>query len=241
MTDANAAAVWDHVKAAVARSPALGLLLALFVPLVVVAGAFLAPFALPLIVGYYVVTRGSGAAPSEARAGANAASAASDGTSVASVAARAAPAAAAKGASPTPPRARASAPASEAAAPAPLTGSAALMAKMRKSGAVTGERRVPEKTPTAKAGSSNAASPAPPTDSDSRFFILYGGEASTQIARDLAEKASTRGFSPRVVAMDDFKSCDLDKRPAAAIFVVETIENAQPAEAAGTCLRFYIL
>ena len=41
------------------------------------------------------------------------------------------------------------------------------------------------------------------------------------------------------VAMDDFKTCRLDDAPAAAIFVVETIENAQPAEAAGTCLRFY--
>jgi hypothetical protein len=39
--------------------------------------------------------------------------------------------------------------------------------------------------------------------------------------------------------MDDFKTCRLDDAPAAAIFVVETIENAQPAEAAGTCLRFY--
>ena len=39
--------------------------------------------------------------------------------------------------------------------------------------------------------------------------------------------------------MDDFKRCRLDERPAVAIFVVETVENAQPAEAAGACLRFY--
>ena len=77
------------------------------------------------------------------------------------------------------------------------------------------------------------------TDPNSRFFILYGGEASTQVARDLAEKAAARGFNPRLVAMDDFKQCALDATPAAALFVVETIENAQPAEAAGTCLRFY--
>ena len=84
---------------------------------------------------------------------------------------------------------------------------------------------------------------APTSDLDdpngSRLFFLHGGEASVQIARDLAEKATARGLDPRVVAMDDFKRCDLDKRPAVAIFVVETVENAQPAEAAGACLRFY--
>ena len=42
--------------------------------------------------------------------------------------------------------------------------------------------------------------------------------------------------------MDDFKSCALDDASlgvAVAVFVVETVENAQPAEAAGTCLRFF--
>jgi NADPH-ferrihemoprotein reductase len=68
---------------------------------------------------------------------------------------------------------------------------------------------------------------------------LFGGEASTQIARDLAEEARKRNFRPRLVAMDDFKQCDLETSPATAIFVVETIENAQPSEAAGRCLRFY--
>ena len=147
------------------------------------------------------------------------------------------------------------------------------MARMRKSGVVTGEKRVAdpasvaaEKEAAAEAakekmaaanaaksaaaaasagkgggggGASAAAGDARFNDPNTRFFILYGGEASTQIARDLAEKAHDKGFNPRVVAMDDFKTCKLDAEPAVAIFVVETVENAQPAEAAGTCLRFY--
>ena len=136
------------------------------------------------------------------------------------------------------------------------------MARMRKSGAVTGEKRAADpasiaaeaaakakaaaaKEVKAKASNGSERSGASSTstsfreDQNSRLFFLYGGEASTQIAGDLAEKAAARGFSPRLIAMDDFKRCDLDKVPAVAVFVVETIENAQPAEAAGTCLRFY--
>ena len=118
------------------------------------------------------------------------------------------------------------------------------MAKMRKSGAVTGEKRAATGADTSvstKASATKAS--APPTivdnNTDSRFFILYGGEASTQIARDLSDKAVANGFAPRLFAMDDFKQCDLCQTPCTAIFVVETIENAQPAEAAGTCLRFF--
>lgn len=145
------------------------------------------------------------------------------------------------------------------------------MAKMRKSGVVTGEKRVADpasavaakeaaaeaakarldasssasKTSAGKKNKDDTISGAGDTDGNrfddpnARLFILYGGEASTQIARDLAQKASEKGLTPRVVAMDDFKTCKLDESPAVAIFVVETIENAQPAEAAGTCLRFY--
>lgn len=144
------------------------------------------------------------------------------------------------------------------------------MAKMRKSGAVTGEKRAAD--PASAAAAKEAAAEAAKAqldasssaskksdgkkikikdsgagdndgnlfnDPNTRFFILYGGEASTQIARDLAQKASEKGLTPRVVPMDDFKTCKLDESPAVAVFVVETVENAQPAEAAGTCLRFY--
>ena len=133
---------------------------------------------------------------------------------------------------------------------APLTGSAALMAKMRRSGAVTGERRAQDagdesvgtKAVKSTHSTNNSRSDDSTNDCTTRFFILHGGEASTQIAGDLADKARARGLRPRVVAMDDFKSCALDDASlgvAVAVFVVETVENAQPAEAAGTCLRFF--
>lgn len=250
MSDANVAMVWGHLKTAVARNPALGVVLALLVPLVGAAAVFLAPFATPLMIAYYVKTRRARAdAEADADADAGASDADKDGASVASVATSASaakpPAATPPAAPPPPADAAAADPAS--AAPAPLTGSAALMAKMRKSGAVTGEKRAKDPSSAAAASrASDAPAPgaaAPTSDLDdpngSRLFFLHGGEASVQIARDLAEKATARGLDPRVVAMDDFKRCDLDKRPAVAIFVVETVENAQPAEAAGACLRFY--
>ena len=246
MSDANVAMVWGHLKTAVARNPALGVVLALLVPLAGAAAVFLAPFATPLMIAYYVKTR-------RARADADTGviDADNDGASVASVVSSAS---AAKPPAATPPASSAApSPAEPAAAdlasaaPAPLTGSAALMAKMRKSGAVTGEKRAKGSSSAAVASRASdapgAGAAAPTSDladpNGSRLFFLHGGEASVQIARDLAEKANARGFDPRVVAMDDFKRCRLDERPAVAIFVVETVENAQPAEAAGACLRFY--
>ena len=198
------------------------------------------------MIAYYVKTR-------RARADADTGviDADNDGASVASVVSSAS---AAKPPAATPPASSAApSPAEPAAAdlasaaPAPLTGSAALMAKMRKSGAVTGEKRAKDSSSAAVASRASdapgAGAAAPTSDladpNGSRLFFLHGGEASVQIARDLAEKANARGFDPRVVAMDDFKRCRLDERPAVAIFVVETVENAQPAEAAGACLRFY--
>ena len=47
MSDANVAMVWGHLKTAVARNPALGVVLALLVPLAGAAAVFLAPFARP--------------------------------------------------------------------------------------------------------------------------------------------------------------------------------------------------
>ena len=232
MSDANVAMVWGHLKTAVARNPALGVVLALLVPLAGAAAVFLAPFATPLMIAYYVKTR-------RARADADTGviDADNDGASVASVVSSAS---AAKPPAATPPASSAApSPAEPAAAdlasaaPAPLTGSAALMAKMRKSGAVTGEKRAKDSSSAAVASRASdapgAGAAAPTSDladpNGSRLFFLHGGEASVQIARDLAEKANARGFDPRVVAMDDFKRCRLDERPAVAIFVVETVEK----------------
>ena len=254
---------WSTLQKTVREYPVIGVLLAVAAPLLGAAGIFLLPFALPLAIGLFVWSKQRGA-QAEATAGSrsDAPKAVPKPRTVVTIE-KAAPAVA------TPPAVAStssrSATSSGGSAPttaAPLTGSAALMARMRKSGAVTGEKRAADpasiaaeaaakaeaaaaKEVKAKASNGSERSGASSTstsfreDQNSRLFFLYGGEASTQIAGDLAEKAAARGFSPRLVAMDDFKRCDLDKVPAVAVFVVETIENAQPAEAAGTCLRFY--
>ena len=254
---------WSTLQKTVREYPVIGVLLAVAAPLLGAAGIFLLPFALPLAIGLFVWSKQRGA-QAEATAGSRSdAPKAVPKPRTAVTIEKAAPAVA------TPPAVAStssrSATSSGGSAPttaAPLTGSAALMARMRKSGAVTGEKRAADpasiaaeaaakaeaaaaKEVKAKASNGSERSGASSTstsfreDQNSRLFFLYGGEASTQIAGDLAEKAAARGFSPRLVAMDDFKRCDLDKVPAVAVFVVETIENAQPAEAAGTCLRFY--
>ena len=250
---------WSTLQKTVREYPVVGVLLAVAAPLLGAAGIFLLPFALPLAIGLFVWSKQRGA-QAEATAGSrsDAPKAVPKPRTVVTIE-KAAPAVA------TPPAVAStssrSATSSGGSAPttaAPLTGSAALMARMRKSGAVTGEKRAADPASIAaeaaakavaaaakevKAKASNGVEPSTSTsfreDQNSRLFFLYGGEASTQIARNLAESAAARGLSPRLVAMDDFKRCELDKVPAVAVFIVETIENAQPAEAAGTCLRFY--
>ena len=73
-----------------------------------------------------------------------------------------------------------------------------------------------------------------------RTFVLHGGEAAAQIAKDLARAAEKEhGIALNVMKMDDFRDVEFDKEPCAVVFVVETVENAQPAEAAGSCVRFF--
>ena len=224
------ATMWAHVRGAVGRSPLLALPLILVALLLLASAVVLVPFAAPMAIGYVILKR---SAPATGE---------TNGTKMSTpVKETAAPVKTATVTSVKSSVTTSSPPEPSASAQAPLTGSAALMAKMRKSGAVTGEKRVKENTAGAgaKSGASNASTNNTYTNPSSRFFILFGGEASTQIARDIAEKATKRGLKPSVVAMDDFKGCDLDKSASIAIFVVETVENAQPAEAAGTCLRYF--
>ena len=234
-----------HLTDAVRRTPLLVVPLALAALLLLAAAVVLLPFAAPLAIGYVILRR---SAPADAP----------EATARSSAPAKATPPAASASGAPT--EATKAMPPSTLGTPpdptvgpgeaAPLTGSAALMAKMRRSGAVTGERRardagdesVGTKAVKSTHSTNNSRSDDSTNDCTTRFFILHGGEASTQIAHDLADKARARGLRPRVVAMDDFKSCALDDASlgvAVAVFVVETVENAQPAEAAGTCLRFF--
>ena len=223
-----------HLTDVVRRMPLLVVPLALAALLLVAAAVALLPFAAPLAIGYVILRRSAPAdAPKAAATSSRPAKATQPVASVSDT-----PTAAMKA---TPPSTLAtSAPTGDGGEVTPLTGSAALMAKMRRSGAVTGERRAKD-AGDGKMRKSDGRDVEEEAES-SRLFFLHGGEASTQIARDLADKARARGLRPRVVAMDDFKSCALDSAddaPRLAVFVVETVENAQPAEAAGTCLRFY--
>jgi len=119
--------------------------------------------------------------------------------------------------------------------PVALTGSAAMLAKMRKSSAVTGERRV-----AAAKEASTSVCDVERVVKASRTFILHGGEAASQIARDLASQAEkAHGVEVNVRDMEDFREVEFDTKPCAVIFIVETVENAQPAEAAGSCVRFF--
>ena len=119
--------------------------------------------------------------------------------------------------------------------PVALTGSAAMLAKMRKSSAVTGEKRI-----AAAKEASTSAREGEGDEKRSRTFILHGGEAASEIARDLASQAEKgHGVDVRVRDMEDFRDVEFDTKPCAVIFIVETVENAQPAEAAGSCVRFF--
>jgi len=98
--------------------------------------------------------------------------------------------------------------------------------------------------------------------------ILYGGEAAREVAKDVKEaieKAINANKSSgddelkefckaETHSMEDFKKfCVVKKKPTndairgsvttmktrRVIFVVETIENAQPAEEAGACIRYF--
>ena len=134
---------------------------------------------------------------------------------------------------------------SEPTAPVALTGSAALMAKMRKSAATSGEKRVvapsAERTTTsARTTTSDGDNGCDDTSAAGRVFILHGGEAAREIAKELGRGASEAvGARVHVLPMDDFRDVKFDQEPCVVVFVVETVENAQPAEAAGTCVRWF--
>ena len=133
---------WSTLQKTVREYPVIGVLLAVAAPLLGAAGIFLLPFALPLAIGLFVWSKQRGA-QAEATAGSRSdAPKAVPKPRTAVTIEKAAPAVA------TPPAVAStssrSATSSGGSAPttaAPLTGSAALMARMRKSGAVTGEKR----------------------------------------------------------------------------------------------------
>ena len=94
-----------------------------------------------------------------------------------------------------------------------------------------------------------AAAPAP--ESRRGLHILHSGDFAAETADMICQKLTAANVGPRPVrirTMDDFKKwstevmlTDGDKAWPALIvvLVVATIENEQPPEAAGTCIRFF--
>jgi NADPH-ferrihemoprotein reductase len=154
-----------------------------------------------------------------------------------------------------------------------LTGSAALMANMRRSAANTmGEKRAKispssaggangtttTTTTTSKETDKKSNSSEPACKSEQTFYVLHGGEAAQQVARDIKEAMEEEFLKKRgmkasdvcvmTASMEDFKKTlelygssenENNSRKRRAIFVVETVENAQPAEEAGSCIRYF--
>ena len=192
------ATVWSASK----RSRPIAAAALVATPALIFALLLLIPLALPLL--WFMSTGAdaddagaAAAAAKDAGAAANDAAAAVGGRSTAARSSSAPPPA--DDAKKAPPVAAAAFPAAATtttsakeavAAAAPLTGSAALMAKMRRSGAVTGERRARDarRRRSARSTRVNASHDSSTDDSDGRFFILHGGEASVQIARDLSDE-----------------------------------------------------
>jgi len=73
-----------------------------------------------------------------------------------------------------------------------LTGSAALLAKMR------ADRAQPPARPAAAAAAAASGSTA-------KLWILYGGEAAAQVAADLAKEAADSGMPNTLLSMDKFQ------------------------------------
>ena len=149
-----------------------------------------------------------------------------------------------------------------------LTGSAALMANMRRSAANTGEKAKISSSAPSKSGTISKEEKEETRDTKSGksghtvWYVLHGGEAAQQVARDVKEAMEEeflekRGMSDvrvttasmedlkktlelhRIQGDDNNKNDEINRKRRRAIFVVETVENAQPAEEAGSCIRYF--
>jgi len=149
-----------------------------------------------------------------------------------------------------------------------LTGSAALMANMRRSAANTAtEEKAKISSAPSKSGTTKEEKEETRDTKSSKsgqqtvWYVLHGGEAAQQVARDVKEAMEEeflkkRGMSDvrvTTASMEDFKKTlelhrigednnkndEISRKRRRAIFVVETVENAQPAEEAGSCIRYF--
>uniref|UniRef100_A0A6U5BBM7 Flavodoxin-like domain-containing protein n=1 Tax=Hemiselmis andersenii TaxID=464988 RepID=A0A6U5BBM7_HEMAN len=68
--------------------------------------------------------------------------------------------------------------------------------------------------------------------------VLYGGELAAEIAERVVVAAKGAGLGADAVNMSDFKKCKLGEEPQTVIFIVQSVENDEPPESAGSCIRF---
>jgi len=77
------------------------------------------------------------------------------------------------------------------------------------------------------------------------LHILHGENLSLEIAELVSAEAAQHGHTARLVSMETFKKwaaetelmTPTEDTPIYAIFIVETVENEQPSEGAGACVR----
>eukprot|EP00283_Hemiselmis_rufescens_P005215 CAMPEP_0173423806 /NCGR_PEP_ID=MMETSP1357-20121228/3956_1 /TAXON_ID=77926 /ORGANISM="Hemiselmis rufescens, Strain PCC563" /LENGTH=157 /DNA_ID=CAMNT_0014386957 /DNA_START=135 /DNA_END=608 /DNA_ORIENTATION=- len=68
--------------------------------------------------------------------------------------------------------------------------------------------------------------------------MMYGGELAAEIAERVVAAAKGAGLSAAAVNMSDFKKCKLGEEPQTVVFIVQSVENDEPPESAGSCVRF---
>eukprot|EP00963_Diacronema_lutheri_P007204 scaffold630_cov350-Pavlova_lutheri.AAC.15 len=112
----------------------------------------------------------------------------------------------------------------------PLTGSAAILARLKQQRAQSQTDADEKKEKQEKDEKAR---------DKKRIHILHGGEAAADVAQDLVEEAKRKGYDVEAVPMEEFKALQLEQNKTVCLFVVETVENAMPAEAAGACVRYF--
>ena len=77
-----------------------------------------------------------------------------------------------------------------------------------------------------------------------KIIICYGGELSSDVAESLEPRLSSTLSSSSIskLSMDNTKGIKAlieENNKTLVLFIVQTIENAQPPESAGACVRFF--
>ena len=129
-----------------------------------------------------------------------------------------------------------------------LTGSAALLARLRRNNAPQTKKQQQD-----SAGGTATTKATRQSENEMgsiSIHVMHGGEMAADVAERLKTRiaeapfvAGARGVNVDCMSMDAFEACKLEtcdnSRRRIVILVVETVENAQPAEEAGKMLRHF--